>query len=150
MKHYNMEGSDLHTTSNSEQAPQVFFMPGLFNETMALLTQARDYFQAYGDEDQSRINEYLRAIYASEMSRITLRLSTIMAWTMAQRAVISGKISQAEAAAHYALGYQDVCRVDSSVLHEVLPHYVCQLLDRSHELYERVARLDERLRLQVN
>ncbi len=141
---------NLHTTSNIAGAPQVFFMPGVFNETMNLLTEARDYFAQYGDDDQSQINEYLRTIYASEMSRITLRLSTIMAWTMAQRAVLAGKLSQEDAATHHALSYADVCRVDSSVLHGVLPGYVCHLLDRSHELYERVARLDEQFRLTVN
>lgn len=125
-------------------------MPGLFNETITLLTEARDYFQSYGDLDQAEANEQIRAIYTSEMSRITLRLSTIMAWTMAQRAVISGKISQSEAAIHYPLGFQDVCRVDSSVLNDVLPNFVCELLSRSHELYERVARLDERFRAQTN
>lgn len=139
----------MHTTSNLAEAPQIFFMPSLFNETMRLLTEARDYFSENSAQDQSQVNEYMRSIYASEMSRITLRLSTIMAWTMAQRAVLAGKISQAEAALHHALGYPDVCGVDSSVLHSVLPEYVCHLLDRSHELYERVARLDERFRMQV-
>ncbi|MDX2073194.1 MAG: DUF1465 family protein [Alphaproteobacteria bacterium] len=140
----------MHSSLKQEEAPQIFFMPGVFNETMSLLTDARDYFSQYGDEDQNGINEFLRAIYASEMSRITLRLSTIMAWTMAQRAVLAGKMSQADAAQHHPLSYQDVCRVDSSVLHGVLPGYVCQLLDRSHELYERVARLDEQFRRTVN
>ena len=124
-------------------------MPGVFNETMSLLTEARDYFHNYGEEDQSRVDDYVRTIYASEMSRITLRLSTIMAWTMAQRAVLSGKMSQEDAAEHHPLGYKDVCRVDSTVLQGVLPSYVCHLLDRTHELYERVARLDEQFRQQL-
>lgn len=140
----------MHSTTNESAQSQILFMPGLFNETMSLLTDARDYFQQYGEDDQMSVNETLRAIYASEMSRITLRLSTIMAWTMAQRAVLTGKITQEDAAAHHALGYQDVCAVDSSVLKEVLPAYVCHLLDKSHELYSRVARLDERFRAAVN
>ncbi len=136
--------------TNIDASPQIFFMPGVFNETMMLLTEARDYFAEYGDQDQMQVDEYTRSIYASEMSRITLRLSTIMAWTMVQRAVLAGKISQEEAAVHHGLAYQDVCRVDSSVLHGVLPDFVCHLLDRSHELYERVARLDERFRQTMN
>jgi regulator of CtrA degradation len=80
------------------------------------------------------------------MSRITLRLSTIMAWTIAQRAVHAGKITAEEAITHHGLTYQDACLVDSSVLHGILPTYVCYLLDRSFELYERVARLDGQLR----
>jgi regulator of CtrA degradation len=137
---------NVHTTSNVVESSQIFFMPGLFNETMKLLTEARDYFSTHGEDDQNSVNEYMRAIYASEMSRITLRLSTIMAWTMAQRAVLSGKITAEDAANHHALGYQDVCAVDSSLLHEVLPDHVCHLLDKSHELYSRVLRLDERFR----
>lgn len=144
-----MEDNTLQTTSNMT-GPQIFFMPGVFNETMQLLTEARDYFQTYGEEDQMNVDDYMRTIYASEMSRITLRLSTVMAWTMAQRAVLSGKITQEDAATHHPLGYQDVCSVDSSVLHDVLPEYVCHLLDRSHELYERVMRLDERFRATIN
>lgn len=140
----------MHSSPSGAQTPQIFFMPGVFNETMTLLTEARDYFAQYGDDDQRDIDDYLRTVYASEMSRITLRLSTIMAWTMAQRAVLAGKMSAEDAATHHALSYRDVCRVDSSVLHGVLPGYVCHLLDRSHELYERVARLDEQFRLQVN
>ena len=131
----------------TRETPQLFFMSGVLSETMQLLTEARDYFQAYSGTDQQNINEYMRAIYASEMSRITLRLSTIMAWTMAQRAVLVGKLSQEEAAEHHALSYPDVCRVDSKVLHGLLPDYVCTLLDRSYNLYERVARLDERFRM---
>ena len=133
-----------------QPTPQIFFMPGVFKETMSLLEQARDYFSEYGDDDQSRIDETMRSIYASEMSRITLRLSTIMAWTMVQRAVLSGKVTQEEAAQHHGLAYQDVCRVDSSVLHGILPSYVCHLLDRSYELYQRVARLDDQFKQQIH
>lgn len=137
-------------TASKHDATQILFMPGVFNETMTLLTEARDYFAQYGDEDQATIDDQVRAIYTSEMSRITLRLSSIMAWTMAQRAVLAGKLTAEEAARHHGLSYQDACRVDSSMLQGILPGYVCHLLDRSHELYERVARLDERFKLQVH
>ena len=125
-------------------------MPGVFNETMQLLTEAHEYFHLFGQDDQSRIESSLKPLYSCEMSRITLRLSTIMAWTMVQRAVLAGKISQEEASSHHGLAYQDVCRVNSNVLHGMLPDFVCKLLDRSHELYERVARLDEQFKLTVN
>lgn len=133
----------MNMQAQEQSTPQVFFMPTVFNETLTLLKDARDYFQAYGQDDQVKFDESMRAIYSSEMSRITLRLSTIMAWTMAQRAVLDGKITPEDASRYHALCYQDVCRVDSRVLHGVLPSYVCYLLDRSFELYERVARLDD-------
>jgi len=122
--------------------PNVLFMPGLFNETMRLLTDAHEYFFLFGDDDQKRLADDMKSLYACEMSRITLRLSSVMAWIMVQRAVFSGKIPAEDAATRYGLDFKDVCMVDNRVLHGVLPSYVCYLLDRSYELYERVQRLD--------
>ena len=127
-------------------APHVMFMPGVFNETMQLLTDAHEYFHMFGDDDQSRIDASLKTLYSCEMSRITLRLSAIMAWIMAQRAVFAGKISPEDAVEKYKLDFKDICLVDNRVLHGVLPSYVCLLLDRSLELYERIYRLDENIR----
>ena len=129
-------------------APNVVFMPGVFNETMQLLGEAHEYFHLFGQDDQSRIDNNLKTLYSCEMSRITLRLSSVMAWIMVQRAVFSGKIHADEAAAHYGLDFRDICLVDNRVLHGVLPSYVCLLLDRSLELYERVVRLDEQFKQQ--
>jgi regulator of CtrA degradation len=126
----------------------VVFMPGVFNETMKLLTEAHEYFQLFGQDDQSRIDTHLKTLYSCEMSRITLRLSSIMAWIMIQRAVLSGQIQSLEAAERYSLDFQEICMVDNRVLHGVLPSYVCLLLDRSRELYERVLRLDEQIKRQ--
>ncbi len=134
---------DIYTDS---KAPNVVFMPGIFNETMQLLSDAHEYFFLFGDDDQNRIAPDLKTLYSCEMSRITLRLSSIMAWIMVQRAVFSGKIPPEEAADRYGLDFQDVCMVDNRMLHGVLPSYVCYLLDRSYELYERVYRLDDQIR----
>ena len=124
----------------------IVFMPGVFNETMQLLTDAHEYFLQFGEDDQGRINADLKSLYSCEMSRITLRLSSIMAWIMVQRAVFTGKIKAHEAATQYGLDFKDICLVDNRVLHGVLPSYVCFLLDRSLELYERVLRLDEQFK----
>lgn len=129
----------IYTDSSS---PNVLFMPGVFNETMQLLADAHEYFCLFGDDDQKRIDTSLKTLYSCEMSRITLRLSSIMTWIMVQRAVFSGKIVAEEAAERYGLDFQEVCMVDNRMLHGVLPSYVCYLLDRSLELYERVLRLD--------
>ncbi len=129
----------------SPQAPNVVFMSSVFNETMQLLAEAHEYFHLFGKDDQEHIEADLRSLYSCEMSRITLRLSSIMAWLMVQRAIFSGKIPS-EDAHRYSLDFQDICRVDNRVLHGVLPSYVCFLLDRSLELYERVLRLDGQTR----
>lgn len=135
--------SSVVTDSN---APNVLFMPGVFNETMQLLTDAHEYFYLFGEDDQKRISPDLKTLYSCEMSRITLRLSSIMAWIMVQRAVVTGKILAEDAADRYGLDFQDVCMVDNRMLHGVLPSYVCYLLDQTLELYERVLRLDEQIK----
>lgn len=140
----------MQLTPSKANIPNVVFMPGLFNETMQLLKDAHEYFYLFGEDDQARINTELKPLYSCEMSRITLRLSSIMAWLMAQRAVISGKITRDSAAQHYALDFQDICAVDNRALHGVLPSYVCFLLDRTLELYERVMRLDEQMRRSIH
>lgn len=142
-----MSGKTTHT--NNDMPPNVVFMSGVFDETMQLLTEAHEYFHQFGVDDQQRIDESLRALYSCEMSRITLRLSSIMAWIMAQRAVFTGKIPTEEAH-RFGLDFQDICRVDNRVLHGVLPSYVCFLLDRSLELYERVLRLDQQTKKSIH
>jgi hypothetical protein len=120
----------------------VVFMPSIYNQTMNLLRDAQEYFALFGDEDQQRFgNEDLRNLYNCEMSRITLRLSSVMAWFIARRAVATGQIA-AEDQSHFTLEFQDICRVDTGMMHGLMPPYVCHLLDCSHELYERVLRLD--------
>ncbi len=133
----------------SVSSNSVLFMPGVFNETMKLLTDAHEYFFLFGEDDQSRIETGLRPVYSCEMSRITLRLSSIMAWLMAQRAVIAGNITAPEAASRFGLDFRDICMVDNRMLHGLLPSYVCLLLDRSLELYERVLRLDDQFKAQT-
>jgi regulator of CtrA degradation len=133
---------------SSGNTANVVFMPRVFNETMQLLGEAHEYFHLFGEDDQSRIESNLKPLYSCEMSRITLRLSSIMAWIMVQRAVFSGKINPDEAAERYGLDFQEICSVDNRMLHGVLPSYVCLLLDRSLELYERVRRLDDQIKQQ--
>lgn len=142
----------MQTTDNTQSlsGANVLFMPGLFNETMQLLKDAHEYFYLFGEDDQARIDANLKTLYSCEMSRITLRLSSIMAWIMVQRAVHAGKIESGDAVRQYGLDFPDICTVDNRMLHGVLPSYVCFLLDRSLELYERVLRLDVQMKRSVH
>ena len=126
------------------QSPNILFMPGVYNEAMNLLYEAQEYFTVFGNADQEHLDDNLRTLYTREMSRITLRLSCVMAWLLAQRSVVSQQISR-EQSAHYCLEFQNICRVDNSMLHGILPSYICYLLDSTYELYERVLRLDAQI-----
>jgi|CXWL01.1.fsa_nt_gi regulator of CtrA degradation len=137
----------METRTDTPKVPtsqNVLFMPSVYNEAMTLLHEAQDYFTEFGDDDQRKMDKNIRAVYACEMSRITLRLSCVMSWLLAQRSVVSGQID-AKQSAHYGLEFQNICRVDNKMLHGILPSYVCYLLDSTFELYERVLRLNSQI-----
>lgn len=120
---------------------QLLFLPAVFNETLGLLFDAHHYFQVRGRDEQARLNPLQRPVYAQEMSKITLRLTSVMAWIMVRRAVHSGSIEGEKAAHDYRLDGSDVCLSD--LMPDDLPYYIGYLADRSLNLYERVWRLDQ-------
>ncbi|MFM9890574.1 MAG: DUF1465 family protein [Rickettsiales bacterium] len=121
---------------------QLLFLPGVFNETLGLLFDAHQYFQSRGADDQSQIPEEARPVYAHEMTRVTMRLTSVMAWIMVRRAVYAGRIEEEKASDSYRLDGVDVCMEHHPDVLSAMPHYLGYLSDRSHELYTRVHRLD--------
>jgi regulator of CtrA degradation len=123
--------------SQTSAPPKVVVMPSLlYDKAVDLLRKASDYFNEFGAEDRDTLEPHLQAIYACEMSRITLRLSSVIAWLMEQRSDGYGASKSSN-----DLNFQDICLVDSSLLHGILPDDVCYFLDESFEIYERALRL---------
>ena len=82
-----------------------------------------------------------------ESMRVTSRLTQVMAWLLAQKAVHAGEMSREQAASDdFALSGGEICTDPSGPDNEALPEGLRSLLERSHRLYMRVARLDERAR----
>ena len=133
-----------HSTS-AVNRENLLFMPGIYNETLKLLLMAHDYFYHNGHQDQSRLNARDRTLYASEMSRITMRLSCIMAWLLTRKALLSGKISLEDALSKYRLDCRDVCLVNNSDIIHIMPKFMSNLMVSTLELYERVSRLDDQI-----
>jgi hypothetical protein len=129
------------TPSPPADVTTVFFLPGIFNETLQLLLDAHEYFSIFGGEDQNRYNGDSKTVYSCEMSRITLRLSSVMAWLMVRRAVFAGKILPQDAAEKFRLDCEEVCLDTNPQADGMLPSYMCHLLSRTLELYQRVHRL---------
>lgn len=128
---------------NTAPENQLLFLPGVFNETLSLLFDAHHYFQSRGAEEQARIDPTKRVHYASEMSRVTLRLTSVMAWLMVRRAVYAGRIEETDACDQYRLDGRDTCMTDHAEIIAAMPHYLAYLSERSLNLYERIQRLDE-------
>ena len=67
-----------------------------------------------------------------------------MAWLFVQKAVAYGEMTAAEAAEErHRLLRREVCLDDSAMTEGSLPQGLLSLLERSHRLYLRIARLDE-------
>ena len=122
---------------------QLLFLPTVFNETLKLLFEAHEYFQLRGAEEQASIPHLHRAAYAREMSHITMRLTSVMAWVMVRKAVCGGRIEEETAAQKYRLDARDICLAEISPALSDLPYYINHLAERSHALYARVSRLDD-------
>ncbi len=131
-----------HAAQRTSENQQLLFLPGVFNETLGLLFEAHQYFEGRGAEEHIAIAPEYRLTYANEMSRITMRLTSAMAWLMVRRAIYAGRMDEKKAAALYRLDGADVCLMNDSAALAALPYYLIHLSEKSLALYERVYRLD--------
>ena len=117
-------------------------MPGVFEDTLRLLMEAHDYFHTEGLRDQASYRNGHRLIFSGEMSRITMRLSSVMAWLMMRKAVASGNLSAAEAEDILRANAPGACLSENPEARTLLPVYFNYLLDASLALYQRAWRLN--------
>lgn len=126
------------------------FFGKTYDEAMALLLEVRDYLAYREPIDRETLVPVDRLQLCCETMRLTARMTQIMAWLLAQRAVHNGEISQTEALGeHQALADLKICMEGEAAAVSSLPQRVQTLLDRSRRLYVRVARLDELARRQL-
>lgn len=127
-----------------EPAPALF-LGRTYREAEALLAEARDYLALMVRTGHAHVAADRKLHFALESSRLTARLVVLMAWLLLQRAVLAGEISQKTALAEAPeLGRRAGSLANPSG--EALPEAMQDLLRRSHQLYVRVARLDEMAR----
>ena len=124
-----------------EPRTPLFFMPSLFNQTVTLLLESRHYFSTYGKQLEQQLSVMQRAQFSREMSRITIRLSSVMAWLAVQRAILTGELSQKQAQEEFQLDGEEYGLSSDIEAEHMLPDEMCRLLEESRSLYERVHRL---------
>jgi len=118
-----------------------------YDETMALLIEARNYVTYHEMVDQRTLSPHTRLQVSYESLRVTSRLTQVMAWLLSQKAVHAGELTLEQVAGEeYALSGGTVCTDPSGPENESLPNGLRSLLDRSHRLYVRVSRLDQQVR----
>jgi regulator of CtrA degradation len=129
----------------SQTAHATEFFGKTYGEAMGLLVEARDYLTHREAIDRETLAAADRLRFCSETMRLTSRLTQVMAWLLAQRAVYEGEISAERALeGNDALAGLAICMKEDSA--DKLPQRLANLLDRSRRLYVRVARLDELVR----
>jgi regulator of CtrA degradation len=120
------------------------FFDRTYRETFGLLHEARDYLAHLeaGGLAPPRSIERLR--FSRESTRLTARLTAVMAWLLVQKAIAAGELAPCDAAAEQnRLLLAGACLDARSASEDGLPGGLSSLLDRSHRLYRRVALLDE-------
>ncbi|MDX1484040.1 MAG: DUF1465 family protein [Alphaproteobacteria bacterium] len=128
------------------ETPTAFFSK-TYDEATSLLIEARDYIAAEESLDRRELAPADRLRLALETSRLTSRLTHVMAWLLARKAVFAGELTPAEAAEPpYVLERNEILAADEAAQHENLPETLSDLMVRSHRLYIRVSRLDELVR----
>ncbi|MFD1623794.1 DUF1465 family protein [Azospirillum griseum] len=127
-----------------------FFFNGPYDDTMALLVEARNYVAYHDASEHRKLSPQVRLQISYESMRVTSRLTQVMAWLLAQKAVHAGEISKAKGVSDdFALSGGEVCTDASGPENEELPAGLRSLLERSHRLYQRVERLERMVRDEV-
>ncbi len=127
-------------------AQTVAYFDTTFEEAMSLTRSARDYLAYQEKVDLAKLTPVGRMVASCEAMRVTARMTQVIAWLLVQKAVHAGDITREEAAEpHYRLSGHAVCDDVETLAAEPLPERLVELLESSHHLYRRIARLDAML-----
>ena len=114
-----------------------------YDEALSLLTEARNYVAGLYIHEAGSFSATLRMAQCCETMRLTARLTHVMAWLLAQRAVYAGEITLEESVSEkFCLGGRSICLEESHYLGCIDDKSLGALLDRSLRLYIRISRLD--------
>ncbi|WP_298399184.1 DUF1465 family protein [Sphingobium sp.] len=118
---------------------------GLYLEAMVMADEARSYFDGNASLDDGGDDPLRRVAFACESLKVTTRLMHIIAWLLSQRAWQRGEIEEADLVDEkYRLGR--ATNTDAA-LASTFPFAARALIEASQELYDRVARLQDRMDL---
>jgi regulator of CtrA degradation len=115
---------------------------GLYVEAMVMADEARTYFDSSAAAEEGG-DPLRRVAFACESLKVTTRLMHVIAWLLSQRAWQRGEIGDADLADEkYRLGRAAQSDPDLAASFAFAAR---ALIEGSQELYERVARLQERM-----
>ena len=119
----------------------------IYSETLTLLTKAEKFLKSYSLQRAQEPNEIHDMRINCEMTRVTARLTQVMAWLLAQKAFLAGEILLDEACSEkYRVKGDPFCLADSiNGQEEHYPLPMVELLINSLGLYKRIQALSQQM-----
>jgi regulator of CtrA degradation len=116
-----------------------------YHDTLMLLLRSESFLENYSSQTELHDKPLYEARIDCEMTRITARLTRVMAWLLAQKALYEGALPLEEAQSiKYQIVRDPFCLKDSLKGQErALPPTVKDLLSDSLDLYRRALVLCE-------
>ena len=123
------------------------FIERAYEETLGLLTEARDFTIERMAVDDADVEPCLRLEVMAEQFRLTSRLSSVLAWLFFRKAVAAGEAKETDLIATVTrLDGEAYWRTERNRAEGPLPADLLDLLERSRLLYDRAVRLDGMIR----
>lgn len=132
--------TDEHDQGGS---PAAAFLVRCYDETAALLVDARDYLSDRAAAEAADLPMAARIQLTQELTVMTRRLTEAMSWLLLRRAVAAGEITADAARTHDSFNLADepaLVEGRGAAIDE-LPLAARGLIDRSRRLYAQLARL---------
>jgi regulator of CtrA degradation len=115
----------------------------LYVEAMVMADEARSYFDTSLPLEEGFADPLQRIAFTCESLKVTTRLMHVIAWLLSQRAFQRGEIGESDLLGEkYCLG---PASASDSALIAGFPFAARVLVQGSEELYDRVARLQDRM-----
>jgi regulator of CtrA degradation len=133
---------DTGAVSFSEHLANSQVFTALFRDGMALVEETASYLDGPGRKESKRLQRSAALVYATESMRLTTRLMQLASWLLLHRAVKEGEMTLTQAKQEKVkVKLTTSPRTDEQTL-AMLPQRLRDLIKHSHDVSERVIRLD--------
>lgn len=118
-----------------------------YTETLHLLTKSESFLKSYSSQRAQEPDQVRDLRVNCEMTRVTARLTQVMAWLLAQKASLAGEITQQEACSEKFLIKEDPFCLSHSIngQEDEYPLPIRELLIDSLGLYKRILSLSQQM-----
>ncbi|MEO5373870.1 MAG: DUF1465 family protein [Alphaproteobacteria bacterium] len=118
----------------------------MFHEALTLTREVQHYIASTAPGDRASLDTTARMTMASEITRLTRRLTVAVVWLRLQRSVQNGEMSHDDICARFPPLCDNLVCLDDASGNQALPARLRSLLRRSLQVYQRISRLDRRMR----